>query len=310
MTESELPREETAWVRALDAVEIPVLGRTVEDLARLREREEQVVARDIARVLLHDPLFTLRVLRYLQAHRRAAQTADITTIEHALMMIGISPFFAHFDALPAIESRLAGQPRALEGFMRVACRAHQAALYARDWALVRHDLNADEVAIAALLHDLAEMLLWCFAPEMALHISAMLRADRSLRSSEAQLRVLGFRLAQLQDALIAGWGLAPLLRTLMDDMHATNPRVINVALAVDLARHSALGWTDAALPDDCAAVQRFLKLPHAELLARIRRSAVQAESARGWYHLEAVPVPENLEQLVAVAQDPAKTDDT
>lgn len=307
---AELPRDESAWVHALDAVEIPVLRRTVEELARLREHEERVVARDIARVLLHDPMFTLRVLRYLQAHRRAAQTADITTVEHALMMLGITPFFAHFGDLPAVESTLAGQPLALDGLMRVVCRAHHAALYAHEWANLRHDRRADEVAIAALLHDLAEMLLWCFAPEMSLRIAAMLRTDGSLRSSAAQSRVLGFKLAELQGTLIAEWRLAALLQSLMGDAHATHPRVMNVALAVNLARHSVGGWDNPALPDDYAAIQQFLKLPQPEVLARIRRTALQAETARDWYHLEAVPIPMDLENCSSGVQDCAKSDDS
>lgn len=305
-----LPREAMAWAHALDGVEIPVLRRTVDELARLREREEQVIARDIARVLLHDPLFTLQVLRYLQLHRRAVQTTDITTVEHALMMLGVTPFFEHFAGLPAVETAMQEQPRALEGLMRVAYRAHHAALYARDWAVLRHDLRADEVAIAALLHDLAEMLLWCFAPEKALSIGDLLRTDASLRSSAAQAKVLGFKLAPLQGALIAKWKLAALLQSLMDDMHAKHPRVINVALAVNLARHSAFGWDNPALADDCAATQAFLKLPQAEVLARIRRCAAQAEAARDWYHLEAVPIPADFMPGIAGVQDRSNPDDS
>lgn len=307
---AELPRDESAWVRALDAVEIPVLRRTVEELARLREHEERVIARDIARVLLHDPMFTLRVLRYLQAHRRAAQTTDITTVEHALMMLGITPFFAHFGDLPAVESTLAGQSLAFDGLMHVVYRAHHAALYARDWANMRYDLRAGEVTIAALLHDLTEMLLWCFAPETSLRIAATLRADRALRSSAAQSSVLGFKLADLQSALIAEWRLPALLQSLMDDAHATHPRVMNVALAVNLARHSTGGWDNPALPDDYAAIQQFLKLPQPEVLARIRRAALQAETARDWYHLQAVPIPMDLEDPSSGVQDCAKSDDS
>lgn len=307
---SRLPRDISAWVQALDVVEIPVLQRTVVELTRLRENEERVIARDIARVLLHDPMFTLRVLCYLQAHRRAAQITDITTVEHALMMLGITPFFAHFADLPAVESTLAGKPSALEGFMRVACRAHHAALYASDWANVRHDLRADEVAIAALLHDLAEMLLWCFAPVIPLTVADMLHQDPGLRSSAAQAKALGFTFAELQGALLAQWHLAALLQSLMDDMHATHPRVMNVALAASLARHSAFGWDNPALPDDYAAVGQFLKLPPPEVLARIRRSAVQADAARDWYHQQAVPIPADLENCSCGIQDCGNCDDS
>jgi HD-like signal output (HDOD) protein len=300
---SEPLHDVTAWQRYLDGVEIPVLQRTVQELALLRENEERVTSRDIARVLVHDPMFTLRVLRFLQAHRKAAQKVDITTVEHALMMLGITTFFTQFADLPVVESTLASQPLALAGLMRVAYRAHHAALYARDWADQRQDARADEVAIASLLHDMAEMLCWCFAPKVSLRISALQHSNEPLRSSVAQSSVLGFKFSELQVQLIALWRLAPLLNDLIDESKALNSRAINVALAVRLARHSARGWQDSALPDDYAAIQQFLKLTQAEALARIRRTAIKAETARGWYHLESVPIPLDLASPATGVQD-------
>lgn len=63
---SQIPKDVPSWVQALGGVEVPVLRRTVDELARLREREDYLVGRDISWVLLHDPMFTLRVLRYRQ----------------------------------------------------------------------------------------------------------------------------------------------------------------------------------------------------------------------------------------------------
>jgi hypothetical protein len=122
--------------------------------------------------------------------------------------------------------------------------------------------------------------------------------------------VLGFRVASLQTTLIAEWGLAALLRSLMDDMHASHPRVVNVALAVNLARHSAFGWDNPALPDDYTAIEQFLKLPLPDILARIRRSALQAETARDWFHLESVPIPADLAAASSAVQERTKSDDS
>jgi len=292
---TEAPRNVATWAYLLSTAEIPVLQRTIEELARLRQDEDRLTARDISRVLLHDPLFTLRVLLYLQAHRRPTQVTDITTVEHALMMLGVTPFFERFAKLPSVEEHLEEYPHALAGLMDVLSRAHCAALYAHDWAAVRHDIKADEVAIAALLHDLAEMLLWCFAPELALQILNMLRADPALRTRDAQQTVLGFRSLDLQNALMIEWKLAAMLQSLMDDTHATHSRPMNVVLAVNLARHSAHGWDNPALPDDYAAIQKFLNLPEQEVMERIQRVALQADSGRIWYHLEkqqGLPGPE------------------
>ena len=287
----EAPRNAATWAYLLGTADIPVLRRTIEELARLREDEDRLTARDISRVLLHDPLFTLRVLQYLQVQRRPTQVTDITTVEHALMMLGVTPFFQHFAKLPSVEDHLEEYPHALNGLMDVMSRAHCAALYARDWALVRHDIKADEVAIAALLHDLAEMLLWCFAPELALRILRMLQTDKALRTRDAQQTVLGFKVLDLQNALMLEWKLAAMLQSLMDDTHATHSRQMNVVVAVNLARHSAHGWDNPALPDDYVAIQKFLNLPEEDVMERIQRVAFQADSGRDWYHLERTQMP-------------------
>jgi len=247
----------------------------------------------------------LRVLRYLQVNRHAKQNADITTVEHALMMLGVTPFFTHFSNLPAVETTLAEQPQALDGLRHVVHRAHQAALFANDWANLRADRDASEVAIAALLHDVTEMLLWCVAPKLALRIAAMRRTDASLslRSVDAHRALLGFSLSDLQAVLIADWQLPALLRALMDDNQAERPRVMNVAFAVNLARHASWGWNDPALLDDLVALAQFLKLTLPELLAHIRRSVQLAESGRDWYQVPAMPVPEDLEERIFGIQD-------
>ncbi len=290
MMTSELPRSETEWVRAWGGAAIPVLRRTVEELERLREDEDRVVARDISRVVMHDPMFALRLLRLLQDRRREGRGAEITTIEHALMMLGVSPFFAQFADLPTVEDSLRDDAKALEGLRWVIQRSHFAARYAADWAGMRDDIESDEVMVAALMHDLAEVLLWCFAPAAALRIQSLLQADPALRSGAAQRSVLGCTLIELQLALVSEWKLPELLQSLMNDMHADHPRATNVMLAINLARHSAKGWDNPALPDDYAAIGRFLNLPEEEVIERIRRVTQQAAAGdRSWYGTDPGP---------------------
>ena len=60
-----------------------------------------------------------------------------------------------------------------------------------------------------------------------------------------------------------------LLTALMDRAKADHPRVRNVTLAVDLARHSSNGWDDPALPDDFAAIENLLHISHESLLRKL-----------------------------------------
>jgi HD-like signal output (HDOD) protein len=253
----------------LSKAEMPILRQTVRKLEEARQNIDKVSGRDITAIVLQDPLMAVRVLAYIQPFRGKHLRSDITTIANAVMMLGIEPFFKKFEAPTTIETLLKGEPQALLGVLQVVRRVQRASHYAHDWAFERHDMNIEEVALAALLHDLAEILLWCFAPKMAIEIRDRLQADKSLRSVTAQEQVLGFRLFDLQSALCHAWHLPELLNMLMDDANAHLPRVQNVRLAVNLARHSITDWNNAALPDDFAAIEKLLHINRETLLSRL-----------------------------------------
>jgi HD-like signal output (HDOD) protein len=268
MVETPYPDLET-WVAYFSQAQLPVLRHTVHELDQLRANAERVNGRVLSSIVLQDPMMTLRVLAYIENHRRKSQTSDITTIERALMMIGVEPFFRDFHDLPLIEDSLKPYPRALLGLLKVIARARRATHWARDWAITRHDLDVDEITVATLLYDVAEVLMWCFAPGLALRVREIQTENRNQRSSTAQLQVYNIQLHPLQLALARAWHLPPLLMTLMDRQNATHPRVRNVTLAVDLARHSANGWDDAALPDDYVAIEELLHINHDTLVRKL-----------------------------------------
>ncbi|KIF79821.1 HDOD domain-containing protein [Noviherbaspirillum autotrophicum] len=257
------------WIQRLSNQEIPVLRQTARALADVRQYADSVGVRKIAAIVLNDPLMTARVLRFVASRRSRRQLQDLSTVEHAVMMLGVEPFFHHFAQFDIIEDRLKPYPQALLGLLHVVRRAQRAARYALDWATWRHDLNSEEVAIAALLHDLAEMLVWCASPQQALGIQALQADNLAMRSADAQTAVLGFAFNDLQTVLCKDWQLPELLANLMDDKHAGRGRVKNVKLAVDLARHSAHGWDDPALPDDFRAIAALMNIDEATLQLRL-----------------------------------------
>jgi hypothetical protein len=102
------------------------------------------------------------------------------------------------------------------------------------------------------------MLVWCFAPDKMNAVIAALQADKTLRTKATQEKVLGFKLIDLQKELNEIFHLPPLLSGLMEDGSERSHRAKNVVLAVNLARHSANGWDNAALPDDYKDIAEFL----------------------------------------------------
>jgi len=264
------PQDLASWLTLVSDAEIPILRQTGRRLEQARRNIDRVTGRDITDIVLQDPLLAIRVLAYIQAVSRRRLQSDITNIASAVMMLGVDPFFRTFDQPLTLETLLDGRAPALLGVLQVILRAQRASRYAHDWAFARHDMNVEEVALAALLHDLAELLLWCFAPDLAIALRARLQARRTLRSIDVEQEVLGFSLAELQSALCRAWQLPALLTTLMDHGNAHLPRVQNVNLAVDLARHSLDGWTDPALNDDLSAVEKLLHVNRQTLLHRLQ----------------------------------------
>ena len=257
------------WVAFLGHAELPVLSKTARDLATLREDAENLSARGVAQIIARDPMMTVKLLRYLQEHKHRSQITEVVQIEQALLMMGVDAFFDRLPPQPLVDELLGEQMEALGCLLRVVSRSSRASAYALDWAVRLRDLHFEEIRIAALLHDLAEMLMWCFAPADMLKIRAMQQRDKTLRSHVAQEAVLGFSLGSLQSALAREWGLPKLLLTLMDDNCAKQQRVRNVILAVNFAHHFANGWDDAGLPDDYKNIGELLLLQAEEVMFMI-----------------------------------------
>lgn len=251
-------RTVTDWVSFFKTAEIPVLRHTAEEVAQLRTHEEDVGAKQITRVIIHDPLMMFKVLSYANSNRGRNQLHDLVLIEQAIIMMGNATFFEKITPQPLIEDVLQDNPMALFDVLKLMVRAHRAGYFAAEFASKLKDLHPEEVRMAALLRDFAEMLMWCFHPEAMTFINQRQEADKTLRSRVAQSEVLGFRIVDLQDELVRVFNLPALLSDLMDENKAHLPRVRNVQLAVNLARHSADGWDNAALPDDYKDIAALL----------------------------------------------------
>jgi len=249
------------WVAVLTRADLPVLKQTARDLDELRADDEKLTAIGVADIIARDPIMTVKLLRYLQQHKHKIQTTEVIQVEQALLMMGIEPVFARVPPSPLIEDALKHKTPALLHLLRTIHRSHLASEYAKDWAVRLRDLHYEEVRIAALLHDIAEILMWCFAPDEMLEVEELRLQEPTVRTRVIQARVFGFTMFELQRVLAEQWELPQLLLTLMNDSCAHLPRVRNVVLATNLVRHSTKGWDDPALPDDYKDIADLLRMP-------------------------------------------------
>lgn len=253
-----------AWTRHFSLQPIPVLAESAAAVAALAERDaagdDGVDAQLIVKGVGHDPLMALRILSHVAMQRSSRREVQVETITEALVLMGISPFFRAFAEMPVLQTLLQDQPEALKGAQEVLRRGRRAGQFALGFSVHRMDGDAPQVHQAAQLHDFAELLLWVHAPGLALSIQRLQQQDPGLRSADAQRRVLGIELHDLQQALMHEWRLPELLIRLSDARHASNPSVRSVLLAIRVARHSAHSWENPALPSDILEVADLLQL--------------------------------------------------
>lgn len=253
------------WARLFEPEALPVLAETAAAIEEWRANEDAVDAHLLAETLVRDPLMTLKLFAHVaRLSRRSSrwdeERGDAETVTAALVLMGIGPFFRTFGPQPVAEDWLAAHPGALDGFRAVLRRSHRAAGFAIGFAAHRLDPDAAVLHEAALLHDFAELLLWLRAPALALAIAARQAADPTLRSAQVQRELLNVELPALQHQLMQSWRLPALLVHITDDRLAGDPQVRNVLLAIRVARHSAAGWVNAALPDDVRDIADLLQL--------------------------------------------------
>ena len=170
------PRKLSEWVGFLTAAEIPVLKQTARSLSKLQQDVQHMNARIFAQIVKNDPLMMVKLLRYMQSHKHFAQKHDVFEVEQIALMLGLETTLEQVPAQPLVEEILtqSGNTSALVYLLKTAHRANIASTYAFDWAVRLHDLHYEEIRIAAFLHDIAEILMWCFSPKEMLQIKLQL----------------------------------------------------------------------------------------------------------------------------------------
>ncbi len=260
-----------AWSRYFREAEIPVLAATADALEDLRAREDDVDAGMIGRVIESDPLMTLKLMAHVAKQRRPGSDTETETVVSSLVLMGVSPFFRNFGSQPTVEQRLQELPLALHGLRELLQRSERAGRFALGFAIHRNDPDSEVIQLAAWMHDFAEMLMWCHAPTLELKIRQAQLADPTLRTADIQRSVLNIDLEELRQLLMQHWRLPELLVRISDGRHAEHAMVQNVVLAVRLARHTAHGWDNAALPDDVEAIARMLNTSPRVALAYLHK---------------------------------------
>ncbi len=238
------------WAAFLTNQTLPCIGRSKMMLRALEQTQgEDLSAADLTALVIHDPFLCLRLLREAEKRRTHRLGHDTTTPLGAVMQLGIKTFRnLLLNCSETDEDQI--------GLQACSSRAVLSSQIAQMWGRARADIAPEEVAMAALLAETGELLLWHFAPEIPQAALDALKSGKASRSAQAQDMACGFRFRDLSLKCATVWELPPLLIQLIRG--ADNVRANLCKLYLDTARHLVNSPDDPALPDDLAQAKRLI----------------------------------------------------
>lgn len=245
------------WAAYFENQALPVMRRSKLLMAQLDAAEgDRLAPKELSDIVLQDPLLCLCLLR--EAERRKSHRLDheTTTALAAILQLGVDEFRALLLSSPEIAEND-------DGLLRVETRARVSSQIAQIWATGRSDLNPDEVALAALLGGVGDLLLWVYAREIPAKADALLRSGHAQRSAQAQTQACGFTFKQLTLQCAERWKLPALVIQLLrgsESMRAQLTRCCSNA-----ARHVLDDSATSTLALACDLVDAARLIPNANL---------------------------------------------
>ena len=275
----------TTWLERLKPGDTPIFRHTKETLTKLAGRGEEVGAKDIAATILADPLATLRLIHNANNRRTSRHFgAEVATVEHAIQMQGIVNFLDKTLALPVLEETPQGKDRDIRGSLyRLVRMAQHAAWQARDFALLDHDMRAEELQVAAVLYYAPEFLFWLDAPDIAEQLAHL---RREMPSAEAEQQTLGFALPPLRAMLLEAWKIPDVTRDLLNREEPCDSRRRIFWAALNIAHHGRHGWWDERLQPSYLTLSELTNLSYDDVVTTVHVNAIRSARAGQW-----VPAP-------------------
>lgn len=292
MAETTLEQNVQQWVERIRDSDMPVFGRTVQEV-RLVTEDDMASASRLSRVILQDAALTTKVLKLANSVVFNPGRQNVCTVSRAIVVLGFDLVGQIVLSIHLIDALLSGGRR--ERVITEMARCFHAAVQARTAAEAKGCKSAEEVFIAALLGQVGEMAFWCFGGQKADALDAALKARPEEKPEEIQLEILGFRLRNLTAALAREWQLGPLVESVAEPHAHPGDEELAIMQGYHLASAVENGWETTMARAALAKYAEFAGRPLKEITADLAQNAAEAARVAAQFGAEEaarlIPVP-------------------
>lgn len=266
------------WASYLTAKPLPLIDSTLVAVNQLSDRSGKSVD-SICEKLLLDPGAVAILLKEVNSKNKTRLSTEVTTLENAVMMVGILYARQLLKRLPVL--KLPVKVPALINYVQTVVRAYHAGYQACEWAQVRGDMVVKESYVAAFMFHIAEMMMWLHSSaEMKTIMS--LRVQKQISSREAQMQVLGFTLEQLAAEINQQLHMPEIVTDCFKAEYQENYRVKSIRLSARLARVAEFGWYTKAMRQCITDFAELFQMDYAHSVRKVHKVAILA--ARDSHH--------------------------
>ena len=181
--------------------DFPALSETVRTLNRLSASDEKSMEH-LAAVIVRDYALTNKVLKVVNSAFYGGFAGKVGTISRALVVLGLKPIRALAASLILFE-QFAGEENA-ERVKALIGKSMFSALLAREAAAEIGSVHGEEAFLAAMFHNLGDVLVAFYLPEEDRAIEAEMEKD-GISAAQAQYRILGVDHEHLGMAVGKSW---------------------------------------------------------------------------------------------------------
>jgi HD-like signal output (HDOD) protein len=280
------------WVERIRDCDMPVFGRTVQEV-RLVTEDENASASRLARVILQDMALTTKVLKLANSVVFNPGRQNVSTVSRAIVVLGFDLVGQIVLSIHLIDALLSGGRR--DRVVTEMARCFHAAVQARTAAVVKGCSNAEEVFIAALLGQVGAMAFWCFGGKQAEVLDAELRGRPEEKPEAIQLEILGFRLRNLTAALAREWQLGGLVESVAEPRANPGDEEQAITQGYRLAAAVENGWDTPSARAALAQYAEFTGRTLKEITGELALNAAEAARVATQFGAEEaarlIPVP-------------------